>query len=98
MTHDQEREDLDALVKSPGWHRVKQWAKEDLAARMATATEGAANLTDDVAALNQLRQVIAAKRAVELALNWPDDRLRKLVSEAAGQERQAVVSMSRGGQ
>lgn len=96
MTHDQEREDLDALVKSPGWHRVKAWAKHDLAQNMTQATEAAADLTDDVVALGRLRQVIAAKKAVEMALNWPEERLAKLVSDAAGQEREPSYSR-RGG-
>ena len=96
MTNDQEREDLDALVKSPGWHRIKQWAASDMAAHMAQATEQAANVADDALALNKLRQVIASKRAVEMALNWPEDRLRQLTSMAAQQEREQTYSR-RGG-
>ena len=94
MTHDQEREDLDALVTSPGWLRVTQWAKEDFAARMTQATESAANLTDDVAAINQLRQVIAAKRAVELVLAYPRQRMKALAQPVESDE---LVSLSRGG-
>jgi hypothetical protein len=94
MTHDQEREDLAALVLSPGWLRVKQWATTDLHARMTQATEGAANLTDDLAALNQLRQVIAAKRAVEVVLNWPAERVAKLTTAA---EPEREPALSRGG-
>jgi len=94
MTHNQEREDLDALVKSPGWLRVKQWATTDLQARMMQATEGAANLTDDLAALNQLRQVIAAKRAVEVVLHWPAARVATLTAAA---EPEREPALSRGG-
>ena len=94
MTHDQEREDLDALVTSPGWLRVTQWAKEDLAARMTQATESAANLTDDMAALHQLRQVIAAKRAVDLVLAYPTQRVRSIAQLS---ESDDFVTLSRGG-
>ncbi len=95
MIHDQEREDLDALTKSPGWHRLVSWATNDMAQRLAQHTESAANLTDDLAALNQLRQVIAAKRAVDVMLQWPTTRLKELHAQAAGEERQQ--SLSRGG-
>jgi len=96
MTNDQEREDLDALVKSPGWHRIKAWATSDMSAHMLAATEQAANVTDDAVALNKLRQVIAAKKAVEMTLNWPEDRLKALTAVAARDERDQSFSR-RGG-
>ena len=92
---DTEREDLAALLTSPGWQRYVQWAKADLAANMAQHTEKAANDTDDLAALNKLRQVIAAKRAVEIALGYPESRLKELTYKAAGEDR--TPSLSRGG-
>ena len=92
---DTEREDLAALVTSPGWQRVTAWVRADLAANMAQHTERAANDTDDVAALNKLRQVIAAKRAVEIAIGYPDARLKELAAKAAGEDR--TPSLSRGG-
>lgn len=92
---DTEREDLAALVMSPGWQRLAAWVRADLAANMTQHTERAANDVDDIAALHKLRQVIAAKRAVEIALGWPDARLKELTAKAAGEDRRP--SMSRGG-
>ena len=73
---DQEREDLDALTKSPGWLRLTQWARQEFAEQLAQHTEHAADGTDDLQALHKLRQVIAAKRAVELVLAWPATRIK----------------------
>lgn len=92
---DQEREDLHALVHSPGWQRLTSWAYQDMGTRLTQATESAANLTDDVAALNQLRQVIAAKRAVDVVMQWPATRLKELDAKAAGDDR--PLSLARGG-
>lgn len=96
MTDDHEREDIDALLRSPGWQRVKAWAEKDLTAKMNSATEHAANETDDVSALGKLRQVIAAKRAVTLVLDYPETRLQELARTAAGQARDTSFSR-RGG-
>ena len=90
-----EREDLDNLVKSPGWQRVQQWAKNEWRDRITQATEQAANATNDVEALNKLRQVIAAKKAIELAMAWPDERLLKLTVQSAAGER--PYTLQRGG-
>lgn len=91
-----EREDLDNLLKSPGWQRLEQWAQHEWRTQVAHHTEVAANEADDVAALNKLRQVIAAKKAVELVLNWPQKRLQDVVSQAAHAERVPVLNR-RGG-
>lgn len=90
-----EREDLDNLLKSPGWQRVVTWANADLSAKLTSHTEAAASELDDVQALSRLRQVIAAKRAVELVLAWPEARLKDLTVQAAAAER--VPALSRRG-
>jgi hypothetical protein len=91
-----EREDLDNLLKSPGWQRVAQWANADLAAKLSTHMEAAAAEMDDVQALSRLRQVMAAKKAVDLVLAYPDARLRELTAHAAHAERVPVLNR-RGG-
>lgn len=83
-----EREEWQALIDTPGFQRLTKWAKADLEQHMLNA----ANTVEDTAALNTLRQVIAAKRAVERVLGYPSDRLKAL--------KHAEVSMlvqSRGG-
>lgn len=76
MTSD-ELEDLEDLVKHPGWLRLTDWAKNEWTARIAQHTEKAANEVDDVKALHTLRQVLAAKNAVELVLGWPVEKVRQ---------------------
>ena len=87
------REDLDNLVKSPGWKRLKAWAQSEWSDRLLTHTEQAANTADDVQALNKLRQVIAARRAVEMVLGWPDEQIKRLDAPAP----HSAVTLSRGG-
>lgn len=74
-----EAEDLTNLVKHPGWLRVQQAAKADWDAQLGSHVTAAANERDDAMALNKLRQILAAKTAVERLLLWPEDRLRKLL-------------------
>lgn len=88
-----EREDLENLVKSPGWQRVRQWAISEWREQIAQATDTAANATNDTDALNKLRQIIAARKAVELVTGWPDDRLKELTRSAAPRP----FSLQRGG-
>lgn len=75
---DNEVSDYDNLLKSPGWLRLLQHAKEDWAAQVDGGVAAAANELDDVLALNKLRQVVAAKKAVERLLAWPAERMRTL--------------------
>ena len=73
---DNEATDYEQLLKHPGWLRLIQHAKEDWAAQVDGGVAAAANERDDVMALNKLRQVIAAKLAVERLLSWPHERMR----------------------
>ena len=61
--------------------------------QIAQATDTAANATNDTEALNKLRQIIAARKAVELVTGWPDDRLKELTRSAAPRP----FSLQRGG-
>ena len=92
--NDQEREDLDALVTSPGWQRYTQWASAESRAQMDAAITAAANSRDDLTALRQLQQVIVAKKFIELAIQWPHKRMQELAAQ--GQEREHSFSR-RGG-
>ena len=74
------RGDIEDLMKSAGWTALRQWAQKEWAAQIQTHTENAANSADDVAALNKLRQVLAAKKAVDLVLEWPERELKKFVT------------------
>ena len=86
-----EQDDLENLVKSPGWLRFCEAQGEEWSHQIDRYIAAAANDNNDVAALNKLRQVIAAKQAVLRALTWPTERLRQLTRP------EVPASMSRGG-
>jgi len=81
-----EREDLDHLTGHPGWLRLKAWAESEWTKRIADLTAKAANQTDDLLALQQLRQVLAAQAAVQLVIGWPEDQLRRIAAQSARTE------------
>ena len=74
----QELDDLRNLVKHPGFLRWKQDQVAQLHADMLKWMASAANDTDDLNALNKIRQVSAAIKAVERTFAWPDERIRQL--------------------
>ena len=94
MSTPSEYEDLDSLIGNAGWLRLKQWVENDFAAKMQHAMEQAANSTDDIDALNKLRQVLAAKKAVMLVLDWPQQRLNGLRAQKMAQETHTDLSRS----
>lgn len=73
-----EHEDLTNLLKSPGWLRLGEYARMSITANLNRHVAQAADDRDDVMALNKLRQVIAAQKAVEALLAWPSERIRGL--------------------
>lgn len=73
-----EVEDLDALVKSPGFRRLAQWAEKEWADKFSHLVTVAVGDIDDVMALQKLRQLTVAKSAVEQLLKWPAERLNAL--------------------
>ncbi len=93
MTEDQARRDLEDLLNHPGWQRVVQvelaWWQESLGAQLAAC----ANDGDDVRALNKMRQLVAAKQAVERFIARPKELLRGTVEA----ERVRPTTMARGG-
>ena len=78
-----EQRDLENLTKHPGWLLFTQYGTKEVEARVLNATRAAANQDDDVRALNQLRQCIAARDAVESLLQWPERRLQAIAAHAA---------------
>lgn len=69
-----ELEDYEALLASPGWVRLCKWAETEWANKVSTHSEAAADRSD-VEALGLLRQIIAGKRAAQLLLAHPQDRV-----------------------
>jgi hypothetical protein len=78
-----EQRDLENLTKHPGWLLFTEYGKRDVEARVLNATRSAAGEENDIAALNKLRQCIAARDAVESLLQWPENRLQQLAAKAA---------------
>lgn len=78
-----EHRDLDNLLKHPGWQLLTTNATKEIDARMNNALSNAANGTDDALAINQVRQVVAVKQAIEAFIGWPASRLKVLEMSAA---------------
>jgi len=86
-----ELEDFQNLVTHPGWLRLVHSNKEYWQEQLGTHLAACANERDDVAALNKMRQVIAAKQAVERFIAQPSERIRVLDAP------QPQPSLTRGG-
>jgi succinyl-CoA synthetase beta subunit len=76
------REDLDALVHSPGWmrflaHVQQEWGTRERGGgvRFTQAAHQAANVNADADAINQLRQVCVAQREIHNLIAWVDSEL-----------------------
>ena len=66
--------DLQDLVASPGWARLRDHAKQTWVVQFYTAVERLLDSPDsDVAA--KARQAAAARRAVDTLLGWPEERI-----------------------
>ena len=81
MTENAEREDLEQLVNCPGWGRFlamvdEQWGSGG--ARYRDAVTSAARIGADADAINQLRQIIAAQREIQLVMGMVEHRLKLL--------------------
>lgn len=89
----QERDDLENLLKSAGWHRLVTWAEEEWTAQLTGHLRSAANDTNDLLALQKIRQVIAAKEAVQRFLERPKERLAQLaLKETVAQPAELTYS------
>lgn len=90
-----EKQDLDNLMKHPGWQRFAAYSNAEIDTRLNAALENAANGTDDVVVANQLRQCIAVKQAIRMLLAWPQARMTML--READAKREPSGQMSRRG-
>lgn len=77
MTND-ELEDWNNLVKSPGWLRLKSFAQRMYSDDLHRHLMAASSDRDDLAALNKVRQVAVAKDAIERLMKYPDEQIAKL--------------------
>jgi hypothetical protein len=91
----QERDDLEQLVRSPGWISFKRYADQRWTNEIDRLMSGAVGDPDDTLALNKMRQVIAAKKAVEQLLAYPEERIKDLAQKSADQH--APLTLSRRG-
>jgi hypothetical protein len=92
-----ETEDLDALLRSPGWLRFSRHAEVEWHEKFADKVKSAIGDTDDAAALAKLRQVTVAKDSIERLLRWPKDRLSELQRTADAHDKETRVPLSRRG-
>ena len=97
MTHPNEHEDLDALLKSQGWLRFAQHAESEWIAKLEDKLKMAVSDTDDAQALAKLRQVMVAKDAIQRLLRWPHDRLAQIQQASENRERAEAIPLSRRG-
>lgn len=90
-----EKDDLDNLIKSPGWLRFKEHLEVHWRDTLLTAIASAANDSNDAVSIGKIRQIVAAQQAVQRCLAYPAERLRLLSEQDAA--LLAVPSQSRGG-
>ena len=90
-----EKDDLENLVKSPGWLRFKEQQETYWRDTLLGAIASAANDSNDAVSIGKIRQIVAAQQAVLRSLEWPKEQAERL-----RQKEQAVAhtpSLSRGG-
>lgn len=86
-----EREDLQALLASPGWQRFTAWAQQEYGPLILARAADEPNEAD---ALLKLRQARAIKGAVDVMLAWPTRQLQNMAQSDA---RYATDPLSRRG-
>ena len=93
MADPNEYTDLEQFLKSAGWLRYEKAIRDHWQAQLSAHLALAAGDRDDQVAIAKIRQVIAAQKAIEMALAWPTERLQALKRQTEAQ----AVSLSRGG-
>lgn len=89
--HNTEREDLIALLESPGWQRFRafaqqEWGAEAYRIKVRQILSGlSTNNTGDAA--GHVLQLESAARAIEQLFAWVIDRVKKLQAQEAGAVR-----------
>jgi hypothetical protein len=91
MSDPTEREELESLLASPGWHRLMSYAKRSYAGdayalRIKQAIKHALDTQKDVSAAVQV--VDAESTAIDALVSWPVMRVRDLLMQE--QQREAV--------
>jgi ABC-type Fe2+-enterobactin transport system substrate-binding protein len=99
MSEPNEREDLESLLKAPGWlrlinHSRKEWAGDGYAAKIKLAIRHATEKNENVA--EAVQRVDAANDEVNAVLSWPKDRVQTLLTQEA-QRQSSLVTLSRRG-
>ena len=99
---EQEREDLDALVRSDGWtvfcaHVAHEWGTAEAGGGTVflAAVKKAADIMDDPTATAQLRQILASQREIHKLLAGVPERIKQL--KAADSGAAAPLAWSRRG-
>jgi hypothetical protein len=90
-----EKDDLENLVKSPGWLRFKDQQETYWRDTLLGAIASAANDSNDAVSIGKIRQIVAAQQAVQRCLASPQERLRHLTEQDT--RANAMPAMSRGG-
>lgn len=100
-----EQEALDQLINSEGWHLFRkhveeQWGSaEGGGVRFVTQMTNIARSADDVLAMGQMRQIIAAQREIQGVdvMGWPKMRLEQIKRTAVPADSDAAPLSRRGG-
>lgn len=97
MSDDREYEDLEALLKAPGWLRYKHALEKQWRDEYDAYVNKAAADADDAMAMSKLRQIIAARKAILAALEYPAERLRSIEAAAKTRALDTTIPLSRRG-
>lgn len=95
MAEDKEREDLDALLKAPGWLRFVNEMQKQWTGRYDDYVAKAINGERD--ALQELLKLTAARTAVLAAIKYPQERLRQIDDAASARTLEMAIPLSRRG-
>jgi hypothetical protein len=98
-----ELEDLDALLRHPGWGRfvayvTQEWGSDEGGGlRFKQGAKKAANNTEDAMALSHLRQIMAAQSEIHRLIAWAGERVAHLKATEPGPDSDGVPLSRRGG-
>jgi hypothetical protein len=96
MNEPNEREDLESLLKAPGWlrllqHSRKTWAGDGYAAKIKLAIKDATERGQNVA------EAVQRVDAANAILSWPKDRVQTLLTQETTRQSSLVTLSRRGG-
>lgn len=89
MAENTEYEDFDQLVNCKGWHRFVEMVNKDwgpAGERYVAAVNATMKIGDEIAAVQQMRQVIVAQREIGHIMQLVPNRLRQLKPETQARE------------